>query len=119
MLRTIIEEIYYAHYADEHDGDNVKYYYEKLYEDIALFAHPKHKVNDVENHFYGIICGLCRESELQAFKRGLQFALKLSAECAAPPPAELSELEAKNRYEKIYKEQAEVAERMKASKSAT
>ena len=110
MIRTFVEEIYHAHYSDEPSNEEVLFYYNKLHEDIKLFAAPQHK-DEVEGHFYGIICGLCRASELKAFKHGLTHALKLAAECSTP--SDLSAMEARNDYREMYREEAKRSEELR------
>ena len=116
MSKSSLENIYYKLFADERDSEEVMFYYDALYENIMLFADPKHK-DDVENHFYGIVCGLCRAEAVQGFKLGFAHAIQLAVECTAP--SALSRDQAKSEYEEMYKEQARRWERLRADTATT
>jgi len=115
MIRTFIERLFYGLYAEEPDNEEVMFYYDTLYENIKLFADPKHTELIIENHFYGIICGLCRAQELQGFKKGLSHAFSLAAECTTP--SDLTNAQSKVEYEELYWEQAKASKRMRAAKT--
>ena len=110
MDKSLIEEIYYSHYEDEPDNEEVLFYYNALYDDLKLFAAPQYK-DEVEGHFYGLICGLTRSSEVQAFKRGLAYALRLSAECSISP-SDFTKAQTEDNYRRVYKEESERSENL-------
>ena len=110
MIRTFIERLFYGLYADELDNEEIMFYYDTLYENITLFADPRFK-EDVDDHFYGLISGLCRAHELQGFKRGLSHAFRLAAECTAP--SDLTTIQTKAEYEESYRSQMIRAARMR------
>ena len=111
MSIGFLDSLDYKLHEDMADNEEVEFYWDKLFEDIKLFAAPQHDGGDIEDHFYGVAAGLCNAEKMQGFRRGLTFALRLFAECSTAP--DLTRSQARDEYKKFYKEQAEKAEQMK------
>jgi len=77
---SYLEDLYYKYCEDEPDSEAAKFYYERLYEDIKLFARPE-LIDDVEDHFYDLILGHSGADSIQAFKRGFRLAVHFMSEC--------------------------------------
>ena len=77
---SYLEDLYYKYCEDEPNNEEGIFYYERIYEDIKLFARPE-LVDDVEDHFIDLLLGHSIADSKQAFKRGFRLAAHFMSEC--------------------------------------
>ena len=108
---SYLEMLYYAFCADDPDTEESLFFYNRIFEDIKLFAKPE-LVDRVDNHFYGLVCGLSRADSVPDFKSGFRLAMLLMSECNAEDTQTRNVAE-KN-YKRLYADEAAEHDRLKA-----
>ena len=107
---SYLEDLYYKYCEDEPDSQAAMFYYERLYEDIKLFARPE-LVDDVGSHFHDLILGHSGADSIQAFKRGFRLAVHFMSECIDTYTESVSEEE--SRYKSCCPKEAAEHNRLK------
>ena len=80
MGDSYLEDLYYKYTDDALMSETSRFYYNRLYEDIKLFAKPE-LVDDVEDHFYDLILGHSGAEAIGGFKQGFRLAMQFMSEC--------------------------------------
>ena len=87
MLGTILDSIHHKMFTDSDlpDDAGITFYWDTFFKDIETYCAPEFDKNELSDHFYDIVCGLCGAEGAQAFRRGAALGLGLVIEALGPP----------------------------------